>query len=123
MPINMRVDGDVAVLSNFARLMNDPRYVDASRDVDDMLDQGLRNYVIALAGVHETGASFLGVLVTITREIRRRGGEVVVAHPSRDVEKYLNTMQMDEYWDVFASVEDAVRFFDGHDRGSRPVSG
>ncbi len=111
MPINMRVDGDVAILSNFARLMNDPRYVDAARDVGEMLDQGLRNFVLELAGVHETGASFLGVLVTITREIRRGGGEVVLAHPSRDVEKYLATMQMDEYWDVFASVEAAVRSY------------
>jgi anti-anti-sigma regulatory factor len=124
MSINMRVDGDVAILSNFARLMNDPRYVDASRDVIDMLDQGLHNYVIELAGVHETGASFLGLLVTITREIRRSGGEVVLAHLSRDVEKYLSEMQMDDYWDVFASVGEAVQFFKRDDlgRGDEPSS-
>ncbi len=122
MPINMRVAGDVAILSNFARLMNDPRYVDAARDVGELLDQGLRKFVIELAGVHETGDSFLGVLVTITREIRRGGGEVVLAHPSRDVEKYLATMQMDDYWDVFASVDDAVRSFGRHERGPEGTS-
>jgi anti-anti-sigma factor len=119
MPLNVRIDGDVAILSNFARLMNDPRYVDASRDVDDLLDQGLRQFVIELAGVHETGASFLGVLVTITREIRRGGGEVVLAHLSRGVEKYLAMMQMDEYWDVFTSVDEAVRSLSPPERGSR----
>lgn len=111
MALNIRVDGSVAILSNFARLMNDPRYVDAARDVHDLLDQGIHNYVIELAGVKETGASFLGVLMTITREIRGAKGEAVLARPSRDVEKYLAMMQMDDYWDVFASVDEAKGFF------------
>ncbi len=111
MPLNIRVDGDVAILSNFGRLMNDPRYVDAAHDVHDLLDQGMRHFVIELAGVRETGSSFLGVLVTITREIRQRGGDAVLAHPSRDVEYYLTMMQMDEYWDIFASVGESKEFF------------
>ncbi|MGZ3388352.1 MAG: STAS domain-containing protein [Isosphaeraceae bacterium] len=107
MAMNIRVDRNVAILSNFARLMNDPRYVDAARDVREMLEQGIRNYVIELAGVKETGSSFLGVLMTITREIRSAGGEAVLAHPSRDVEKHLAMMQMDDYWDVFGTVDEA----------------
>jgi anti-anti-sigma factor len=111
MALNIRFDGDVAILSNFARLMNDPRYVDAARDVQDLLDQGYRNYVIELAGVRETGPSFLGVLMTISREIRNRRGDVVLAHASREVERYLGEMRMDEYWDIFATVEEAEEFF------------
>jgi anti-anti-sigma factor len=112
MALNIRFEGPIAILSNFARLMNDPRYVDAARDVQELLDQGYRNYILELAGVRETGSSFLGVLMTITREIRQRGGEAVLARPSKDVEKYLIMMQMDEYWDIFGSVEEAERFFD-----------
>ena len=67
--------------------------------------------VIELAGVKETGSSFLGVLMTITREIRGAGGEAVLAHPSRDVEKHLAMMQMDDYWDVFGTVDEAKGFF------------
>ncbi len=111
MAMNIRLDGSVAILSNFARLMNDPRYVDAARDVRELLDQGIRNFVIELAGVKETGSSFLGVLMTITREIRSARGEAVLAHPSRDVEKYLAMMQMDDYWDVFGTVDEAKGFF------------
>jgi anti-sigma B factor antagonist len=112
MALNIRFDGPVAILSNFARLMNDPRYVDAARDVQELLDQGYQNYILELAGVRETGSSFLGVLMTITREIRQRGGEAVLARPSKEVEKYLTMMQMDEYWDIFGSVEEARKFFD-----------
>jgi anti-anti-sigma factor len=116
MALNIRVDGDVAILSNFARLMNDPRYVDAARDVRDLLDQGMQNYVLELAGVRETGSSFLGLLMTISREIRQRGGEAVLAHPSRDVEKYLAMMRMDEYWDIFGTVDEAKGFFHRDER-------
>ena len=114
MPLNVRIAGDVAILSNFARLMNDPRYVDAARDVHELLAQGLRNFVIELVGVRETGSSFLGVLMTITREIRQQGGDAVLAHPSKPVRDYLEMMKMDEYWDIFESVEEARQFFGRH---------
>jgi anti-sigma B factor antagonist len=123
MALNIRFDGNIAILSNFARLMNDPRYVDAARDVQDLLDQGYKNYIIELAGVRETGPSFLGVLMTISREIRNQGGEAVLAHPSRDVEKYLVMMQMDEYWDIFGTVEEAEEFFDRRPRPSARSAG
>jgi anti-anti-sigma factor len=115
MAVNIRFDGDVAILSNFARLMNDPKYVDAARDVQSLLDQGMRNFVVELAGVRETGSSFLGVLMTITREIRQQKGEAVLAHVSKEVKHYLNEMQLEEYWDFFDSVDEAIRFFDRGD--------
>ena len=111
MALNVRLDGDIAILSNFARLMNDPAYVDAARDVRELLDQGIRNFILELAGVRETGDSFLGVLMTITREIRRAGGEAVIAHPSRDVKEHLEMMRLDDYWDIFGTVALATDFF------------
>ena len=80
MPLNSRVDGEIVILSNFARLMNDPRYVDASRDVGDLLEQGFTTFIFDLGGFKETGASFLGVLMTVTRRIRQHGAEAALAH-------------------------------------------
>jgi anti-sigma B factor antagonist len=117
MPLNIRFDGDVVVLSNFARLMNDPRYVDASRDLGDLLERGSRQFVIDLTGVRETGASFLGLLMTLTRRIRQQRGEVVLAHPSREMEAFLLVeMQMEEYWDILPSVQEAVEFYQHRSR-------
>ena len=112
MPVNIRFEGDVVVLSNFARLMNDPRYVDAARDLGKLLDDGARQFVVDLTGVRETGASFLGLLMTLTRRIRQADGEVVLAHPSREMVAFLlDEMQMEEYWDILPSVEEAVEFY------------
>jgi anti-anti-sigma factor len=111
MPLNILIEGDVVVLSNFSRLMNDPRYVDASTDIQDVLEQGLQKFVLDLGNVRETGSSFLGLLMTVTRRIQRRGGEVVLAHLSRETEDLLTTMHMDGFWDVFPTVKEAIESF------------
>lgn len=112
MPLNIRVDGDVVILSNFGRLMNDPRYVDAVQDMRDLLEQGYRKFILDLGGVKETGSSFLGLLVSLTRKIRQEGGEASLAHVGENLERIFREMRLDGHWDVFASVEEARRFFD-----------
>ena len=110
MAINVRFDGEVAVLSNIGRLMNDPRHFDAARDVGELLDQGYRGFVLEVGGVRETGATVLGLLTTLTRQVRRDGGEAVLANVTPPMEKYLDTMRMDAYWDVFDDAEQAADF-------------
>jgi anti-sigma B factor antagonist len=111
MSLNFRIDGDVVVLSNFARLMNDPRYVDAGRDLRDLLDQGRKNFILDLSGLRQPGASFLGVLMSLTRLIQQQHGEVALAHLSPEVAEFLSEMRLEEYWDVFPSVPEAREFF------------
>jgi anti-sigma B factor antagonist len=111
MPLNIRIDGDIVIMSNFAKLMNDPRYVDASRDADELLDQGLKKFILDLGGVKEKGSSFLALLLTLTRRIRRHGGDAVIAHAAPDIERVLSDMRMDDYWDIFKSVAEATQFF------------
>jgi anti-anti-sigma regulatory factor len=105
MPLHSRI------VSNFARLMNDPRYVDARMDLRDLLDQGYRKFVLDLRGARETGSSFLGLLMTLTREIEHDRGEAVLANLSREMQHYLGEMQMADYWDRFASVPEATACF------------
>jgi anti-anti-sigma regulatory factor len=119
MPIHVRFDGDIAILSNVGRVMNDPRYVDAGREVRDLLSQGFRSFVIELRGVGEPGSPLLGLLVTITRQVRKEGGEVVLAGVSREVEKFLIEMRMEEFWDVFHNVEEAKGHFIRRDDAGR----
>jgi anti-sigma B factor antagonist len=121
MAINIRFAEDVAVLSNFGRLMNDPRHFDAARDVRELLDQGYRRFVLEVGGVRETGSTVLGLLTTLTRQVRREGGEAVLANVSPPLEKYLDLMRMDAYWDLFDDAEEAAKFLEGQ-RPGRPAS-
>jgi anti-anti-sigma factor len=108
MPLQVRFQDDQAILSNIGRMMNDPRYGDARREVRELLDGGCRRFIIEVRDVRDTGSSLLGVLVSLTRQVREQGGEVVLAHPSRALTKYLDEMQMEDYWDIFDSVDDAI---------------
>ncbi len=111
MPLNIEVDGDIVILSNFGRLMNDPRYVDASRDVSEILDQGCKKFILDLSGMRETGSGFLGLLMTITRRIRQHDAEAVLACLNPHMEKYIDMMKMDYYWDIFKTVAEAKAFY------------
>jgi anti-sigma B factor antagonist len=111
MVLHIRIDEDRAILSNFGRIMNDPRYADAAGEVAGLLDQGLRKFILELSALREMGAPALGLLMTLTRQVRQRGGEVVLARVSPEVEDTIETMRMDTFWDVFASVEEATEFY------------
>ncbi len=55
MPLNIRTEGDLAILSHFGQLLNDPKHFDPSRDLQELLEQGYRNVVLDLRGVREMG--------------------------------------------------------------------
>ncbi len=124
MAINVRFAGEageVAVLSNFARLMNDPRHFDAVHQIRDLIDGGCRRFVLEMGNVRETGATILGLLMTLTRPVRASGGEAVLANVERTMEKFLEEMRMDDYWDVFDDAEEASTFLAKLRMGDSPA--
>ncbi|MFO0892918.1 MAG: STAS domain-containing protein [Isosphaeraceae bacterium] len=113
MGMNVRFEGDLTVLSNFGRLMDDPRYVDAGRDVRALLDEGHRRFVIDLDSLRGLSETSLGLLTTVTRLIRQREAEVVMIRVHRDVLRYLDDMRMDDYWEILDNLDQAREYFDG----------
>jgi anti-anti-sigma regulatory factor len=111
MSLNLRVDDDIAVLSNVARLMNDPRYSTAVRDLDPLLDQGIRRFAIELAGVNETGSALMGLLMTLSRRIRSAGADVVLVRCSPAFRQFVQELQLDDYWELLPSLQEAHTYF------------
>ncbi|MGE3818020.1 MAG: STAS domain-containing protein [Isosphaeraceae bacterium] len=120
MPMNVREEGSLIVLSNFGRLMNDPRYVDAARDVGALLDEGHRRFVIDLDSLRDLSDVALGLLTTITRRIRQREAEAVLIHVHRDVLRHLDEMRMDDYWEIFDDYKEIEAFFKEDDPEPEP---
>ncbi len=111
MPININYHGEVVILSNFARLMNDPRHVDAARDVRELLEEGRREFVLDLNNLREIGDAGLGLLTTLTRLIRKDEGEVVLANVRKEMIHFLDEMRMDAYWEIFDTEQEALDYF------------
>ena len=112
MPINIRFDGEVVILSNFGRLLNDPRHFDASRDVRAVLEQGHRKFVLDLIGLRDIGSAGLGLLTTLTRLIRQHDGDAVLADLGPATRTFLDEMRMDSYWEMFEDVAQARAYYD-----------
>ncbi len=117
--IHVTTDGDVVILGNFGRLMNDPRHVDAARDVRQLLEDGRRGFVLDLKNLREIGDAGLGLLTTITRLIRQYDGEAVLANVHKETERFLDEMRMDAYWEIFERDRDAVNYFKNLDPNAR----
>ena len=111
MPINVNYQGEVVILSNFARLMNDPRHVDASRDVRELLEEGRREFVLDLNNLREIGDAGLGLLTTLTRLIGKYEGEVVLANVRKEMIHFLDEMRMDAYWEIFDTEQEALAYY------------
>jgi anti-anti-sigma regulatory factor len=110
MAVNTRLDGDVVILSNFARLMNDPKHVDAARDIRTLIDEGRRLFVLDLSNLRDIGPAGLGLLTTLTRLARQHGGEAVLSGLTSQAEVFVEEMRMDSYWDAFPTTEAAAEF-------------
>jgi anti-anti-sigma regulatory factor len=121
--MQVRMDGDVAVLSGVGPLMNDPRYPSAAGDLKELLEVGCRRFVLEASDIREAGSPLLGLLLTLTREVRHWRGELVLARPSRALRGAMEEMQLEEYWDVFETVDDALAFFRRHEVGPGGVAG
>ena len=111
MPIDVRIVHDVAVVGNLAGLLNTPSHVDAARAIDLVLDEGHRMFIFELRGVGAPGPMALGVLATLTRRIRHRGGDVVLARVGRATARFLEEMRMDAEWEIFRGLPEAIEFF------------
>lgn len=120
MAMNVRIEDGLAILSNIGRLMNDPRHFDSSRDVEELLDHGISAFVIELREVGTLGPAGLGLLTTLTRAVRREGGDLVLAGVRPSLETYLEEMSMDTFWETFPTLADAKAFFSR--RGRLPSS-
>lgn len=112
MGIRIRFVGEVAVLSDLGRLMNDPKYFDVIREIHDLIDEGFLRFVMEMNDVREIGPTVFGLLTTMTRKIRQEDGEMVLAELSPPIVRYLDEMQMDGYWDVFEDAEAAIAFLE-----------
>jgi anti-anti-sigma factor len=121
MALNVRFDGDLVVLSRFGGLVNDPRHFDAGREVQELVDQGYRHFVLDLAGLHGLNPTSLGLLTTITRLVRRDGGDAVLASVDRATENDIETMRMDSYWEIVDSAEAARRYFPREEPPAEPA--
>jgi anti-sigma B factor antagonist len=72
------------------------------------LPDSVTRVVVDLAGVPFLDSAGLSVLTTIARRFRYAGGGVALAGADRNIQRVLSLTGLDRYFDVHATVADAV---------------
>jgi anti-anti-sigma factor len=65
-----------------------------------ILDEGIRDLVIDLAGVRMVDSSGLGLLISAHNSLRKVGGQFAVIHASEDLLELFRSMRMHQHFSV-----------------------
>ena len=95
-----------------------------SQKIDQMIEQGDRQLILDLHLLKFINSAALGYLIKTSKRVKEVGGEMVLARPSRFIQKTLVTLGLDGVFTAFQTVEDAiVHFKKGESVGSIVLEG
>ncbi len=87
---------------------NLPRF---SAKLDEMVDRGARRLVLDLHALKFINSAALGYLIKTSKRLKELGGAMVIARPSKFIQKTLATLGLDGVFTAFETVEIAVQSF------------
>ncbi|MBD3627503.1 STAS domain-containing protein [Cyclobacterium sp.] len=76
--------------------------------VSDGIQEGVQTCIVDLSQVRYISSSGIGVLITILTKMRNNDGEVYLSSPSEHVKKLLIITKLNNIFNVFDSLEEAV---------------
>jgi anti-sigma B factor antagonist len=95
-----------------------------SERIDKMIEAGDTSLVLDLHLLKFINSAALGYLIKTSKSVGQKGGEMVLARPSKFIKKTLMTLGLDDVFKIFESVEAAIQHFKtGEDVGELKLEG
>ena len=92
--------------------------------MEKMVETGEVRYILDVKLLKFINSSALGYLIRLSKELKAKGGDLVLAQPSRFLKKTLVTLGLEEIFKVFETVEDGILHFKkGADVGQLDLEG
>jgi anti-sigma B factor antagonist len=109
--ITVRTRGEVVILdlAGVMCLCDDDGALE--RLIAQLLDQGVRCFVLNLRRVPYIDAPDLGAIVRSYTTVARRGGHLKLLHVHERLQRLFETTRLDSVLEVFASEDEAVSSF------------
>ena len=82
-----------------------------SQKIDQMIEAGDTQLILDLHALKFINSAALGYLIKTSKRVKEKGGEVVIARPSKFIQKTLVTLGLDGVFQHFEGVEDAIIHF------------
>ena len=114
MRISERSTDDVTVLDLLTPLTGDNSRQLFQPQIEALLQEGKRNFVLNLREMNWLNSSGVGSLVAIHRRVAEHNGRIVLAEPNARVKEIMKVLGMTTIWKSYPTVEEAVTSFHAH---------
>jgi anti-sigma B factor antagonist len=112
MKIKKRMVGDVAILGLSGKLLGGPPDSQEFKDqVYQLLDEGVKKFVVNLEEVKRMNSSGLGILISALTSVRNRGGELKLAAINETMEGILVMTKLNTIFETYQTAEGAAQSF------------
>ena len=112
MKIKKRMMGDVAILDVSGKLLGGPPSSQELKDqVYQLLDEGVKKFVIDMEGVKRMNSSGIGILISILTSIKNRGGALKLAAVNEMMEGLFVITQLNSIFETYKTSEGAAKSF------------
>ena len=103
--------GDVVIMSLMGRMVGEQEDVVFRESIDRLIDQGIYKIVVDLHDVVLLDSGGIGVLIAKLHSVRKRGGDLRLAHLTPRTERLLAITHLLSVFLTYSSVDEAVRSF------------
>ena len=110
------VDG-VIILHLKDKLMGGLECNEVKEEVQDLIDQGYHNLVIDFSKLYWSNSAGIGALISCYHNFHKQGGCLKFARPTPKVQYYLHISKLDTVFEIYETVEDAVKSYNVMNEG------
>jgi anti-sigma B factor antagonist len=111
MSIKTKESYNVIVMEIKGKLVGGPLSSEISNMLYDLLDEGKKNIVVDLRDINFINSSGLGILINGLTSMRKNGGDLKLANISNKIDGLLSITKLNQIFEKFDSVEEAVKSF------------
>lgn len=114
MPVEVRSEGRVSVLAVSGKVTVGREDIELRETVQDLLDEGRKEFVIDLTTVSFLDSAGLGEIVSCAKRVLERGGTLRLAmSPTGRPARLFAVTSLDRVFAIHPGVDEAVASFDG----------
>lgn len=80
-------------------------------ELEELVDSGTINLILEISGIEYLSSSGIRVFIAIMRKVKEKNGKIVLAQVPDTIKKILKTVDLEDLFEVYDSVDKALESF------------
>jgi anti-sigma B factor antagonist len=111
MRVHDELRGEIVILTLKGDMMGEPDTAAFRDKIKEMLDKGMKKFIIDLSGVKWMNSLGLGALISAFTSVKHHEGEMVVTNVTKKVESLFMITQLIKVFKHYHTVDEAIEYF------------